>query len=59
MYTANALSRAVDQEADVNVEQEEDTNIYVDSVKHSLPITSDRHSQFIEEIKKDKIMQDL
>ena len=59
MYTADALSRAVDPEADMNVEREEDIKVYVDAVMQNLPVTSNRRSQFVEETKKDKTLQEL
>ena len=58
MYTADALSRAVDPEADQN-EREEDIGIHVNSVIETLSVSSDRKKQFVEETKKDKTLQEL
>ena len=58
MYTADTLSRAVDPEADQN-QREEDIGIHVDSVIETLPVSSDRKKQFVQETKKDKQLQDL
>ena len=42
MYTADALSRAVDPQADMHVEREEDIKTYVDTLIETLPVTSNR-----------------
>ncbi|XP_030851255.1 uncharacterized protein K02A2.6-like [Strongylocentrotus purpuratus] len=59
MYTADALSRAVDPQADMQVEREEDIRIYVDTIMETLPVTSNRKSQFVDETQKDKTLQEL
>lgn len=59
MYTADTLSRAVDPHAEPNQKTEEDIKVYVDSVIESLPVTSNRMTQFVEETKKDDTMQQL
>ena len=59
LYTADALSRAVDPEADMDAEREEDIKIYVETVIQTLPVTTDRRSQLVEETLKDKTLQEL
>ena len=59
MYTADALSRAVDPEADQNQEREEDIKVYVDAIIETLPVTTNRIKQFVTETQKDETLQQL
>ena len=59
MYTADTLSRAVDPQAERNQKTEEDIKVYVDTIIETLPVTTDRMKQFVEETKKDTVLQQL
>ncbi|XP_030855818.1 uncharacterized protein K02A2.6-like [Strongylocentrotus purpuratus] len=59
MYTADTLSRAVDPNAQLNAETEEDIRVYVDAIVKSMPVTSNKRNQIVEETKKDDQLQEL
>ncbi|XP_030854482.1 uncharacterized protein K02A2.6-like [Strongylocentrotus purpuratus] len=59
MYTADTLSRAVDPKAELNAETEEDIRVYVDAIVKSMPVTSNKRNQIVEETKKDDQLQEL
>ena len=59
MYTADTLSRAVDPKADRNAETEEDIKVYVDAIVKSMPVTSNKRVEIVEETKKDDQLQEL
>ena len=59
MYTADTLSRAVDPKADMNADTEEDIRVYVDVIIKTMPITSNKRQEIVEETKKDDQLQEL
>ena len=59
MYTADTLSRAVDPQADMTSQTEEDVKVYVDVIVNTMPISSTGRKDLIEETKKDDQLQKL